>query len=74
MLGGIGWQEILVILLVVLILFGAKRIPEIARGLGHGIRDFRSAVKDSADEIKKIGDPDSDDKPRTGSGNSSNAG
>ncbi|MFH2056405.1 MAG: twin-arginine translocase TatA/TatE family subunit [bacterium] len=63
MLGGIGWQEILVILLVVLVLFGAKRIPEIARGLGRGITDFRRAVKEGTDEIKKIGDPDDDDKP-----------
>ena len=67
MLGGIGWQEILVILLVVLVLFGAKRIPEIARGLGRGITDFRRAVKEGTDEIKKIGDEE-DDKPKSDAG------
>ncbi len=65
MLGGIGWQEILVILLVVLILFGAKRIPDIAQGLGRGIRDFRKAVKDGTDEIRKIGDPEPEERPKT---------
>ena len=65
MLGGIGWQEILVILLVVLILFGAKRIPDIAQGLGRGIRDFRKAVKDGTDEIRKISDPEPEEKRKT---------
>jgi sec-independent protein translocase protein TatA len=53
MFSGIGLQELLVIFLVVLILFGAKRIPDIATGLGRGIRDFKKAVKDTQDEIKK---------------------
>jgi sec-independent protein translocase protein TatA len=43
---GIGAQELLLILLIVLILFGAKRIPELAKGLGSGLREFRNAVKD----------------------------
>ncbi len=49
--GSIGSGELLVIFLVVLLLFGAKRIPEIARGLGKGIREFKSATRDIADEI-----------------------
>lgn len=40
---GIGWTELLVIFLVVLLLFGAKRIPEIARSLGKASREFRNA-------------------------------
>ena len=48
-LGGLGTSEVLVILVVVLLLFGAKRIPELARGLGRGIREF----KDATNEIKK---------------------
>ena len=48
-MGGLGPFEILLILLVVLLLFGAKRIPEIARGLGKGIREF----KDATNEIKQ---------------------
>ena len=43
---GLGWQEILLILLIVLILFGAKKIPEIAKGLGKGMREFKKAVHD----------------------------
>ena len=52
--GGIGFQELLLIFLVVLILFGARRIPDIAQGLGKGIREFKKAVKDTKDEISKI--------------------
>jgi len=48
-LGSIGTTEILVILFIVLLLFGAKKIPELARGLGRGIREFKDATK----EIKK---------------------
>jgi sec-independent protein translocase protein TatA len=48
---GIGSQELLVILLVVLLLFGGKRIPEIARSLGGGLRDFRKAMHDVQREV-----------------------
>ncbi len=51
-LGGIGAQEILLILLLVIVLFGAKKIPELAKGLGKGIREFKDASKDITDEIK----------------------
>jgi sec-independent protein translocase protein TatA len=52
--GGIGFQELLLIFLVVLILFGARRIPDIAQGLGKGIREFKKAVKETQDEIGDI--------------------
>ena len=51
----VGPMELLVIFLVVLLLFGAKRIPEIARGLGKGIREFKGATRDIADEINSAG-------------------
>lgn len=47
----LGTGEILLILLVVLLLFGAKRLPELARGLGKGINEFRDAVDDSKKQI-----------------------
>ena len=47
-----GGTELLVILLIVLILFGAKRIPEIAQGLGRGIKEFKKSVKDVQSEIE----------------------
>lgn len=50
-LGGIGGWEIMIILLFVLIFFGASKIPEIARGLGKGIREFKDATKEIKDEI-----------------------
>jgi sec-independent protein translocase protein TatA len=53
MLGGIGAQELLLILLVLLLLFGAKRIPEIAGGLGKGIREFKKAMHEAQEEITK---------------------
>ncbi|SDK67914.1 sec-independent protein translocase protein TatA [Catalinimonas alkaloidigena] len=51
-LGGLGGWEVLLILVVVLVLFGAKRIPELARGLGQGIREFKNATNDIKNEIE----------------------
>jgi sec-independent protein translocase protein TatA len=53
MFGNLGTGEILLILLVILIFFGAKKIPELAQGLGKGIREFRKAARDVQDEIEK---------------------
>lgn len=50
-MGSIGMPEILLIFLVVLLVFGAKRIPEIARGLGKGIREFKDATTDIKREL-----------------------
>lgn len=52
MLGGIGAQELLLILLIILLLFGARKIPEIARGLGKSVAEFKKGTKDMEDEIK----------------------
>lgn len=41
-----GWQEILLIVLIILVLFGAKRIPELARGIGKGAREFKKGLKE----------------------------
>lgn len=51
MIGNVGPGEILVILLVVLLVFGSKRIPEIARGMGTGIREFRGAMREIQTEL-----------------------
>jgi TatA/E family protein of Tat protein translocase len=51
MLGGLGTGEILLIFLIILLVFGARRIPEIAQGLGRGMREFRKAVRDVREEI-----------------------
>ncbi|PKK84707.1 MAG: twin-arginine translocase TatA/TatE family subunit [candidate division Zixibacteria bacterium HGW-Zixibacteria-1] len=49
---GMGPWELALIFLVILLLFGAKRLPDIAQGLGKGIREFKSALKDTQSEIK----------------------
>lgn len=59
MFGSIGPSEILIILVLILLLFGAKRLPELARSLGKGIREFRKAAEDIKDEIR-INDTDDD--------------
>lgn len=43
---GLGWQEILLILIVILLLFGARRIPEVARSFGKGIKSFKDGLRD----------------------------
>jgi sec-independent protein translocase protein TatA len=42
----IGAQELIIILIIVILLFGAKKIPDLAKGLGNGIKEFRKASKD----------------------------
>ena len=54
----LGPWEILLVLIVILILFGAKRLPELARGLGLGINEFRDAVDSSKKEIMDVIDSD----------------
>jgi sec-independent protein translocase protein TatA len=50
---GFGMQELLVIFAIVVLLFGAKKIPDLAKGMGKGIKDFKKAIKDD-DEVKEI--------------------
>ena len=50
-MGAIGMQEMIVIFLVVLLLFGSKRLPELARSLGKGIREFKKATQELKDEL-----------------------
>jgi sec-independent protein translocase protein TatA len=60
-IGGLGMGEIILIFLVVLLLFGAKRLPEIGSALGKGIREFKSSVREIEGELKA---PLMDDKKR----------
>ncbi len=48
---GLGPTELIIVFLVILLIFGAKRIPEIAQGLGKGITEFKKAARDVTDEI-----------------------
>jgi sec-independent protein translocase protein TatA len=50
-IGRVGSGELLLIFLVFIVLFGARRIPELARALGKGIREFKSATREIAEEL-----------------------
>jgi len=64
MFENVGMGELLVILIVVLLLFGSKKIPEIAQGLGKGIREFKKSIKEVEEQIT-IPDKDKSDKDKT---------
>jgi sec-independent protein translocase protein TatA len=53
MFGGIGIPELLLIFGILLLLFGARKLPEIGRGLGEGIRSFKSSLSGESEEEKK---------------------
>ncbi len=59
-LGGLGMWEMIMIFLVVLLLFGAKRLPEIGSSLGKGIREFKGSIREIEKEVKSAGE----DEPR----------
>ena len=50
---GLGIQELLLILLIVVLIFGTSRIPELGRGLGEGIRNFKKSIKGDEEQEKK---------------------
>ena len=56
-----GW-ELVVIVMVIILLFGAKKIPELAKGLGKGIREFKDASKEIKDEIEQSANGEEDKK------------
>lgn len=51
-IGGLGFQEILLIALVVLLFFGGKKIPEMMKGLGKGVKSFKDGMKEVENDIK----------------------
>ena len=56
MLGNLGFGEIMIILLVVLVVFGAKRMPEIGASFGKGIREFKRSISGVSDEVNNLPD------------------
>ena len=59
-MGSLGWGEILLIAVIVVLLFGARRLPEVGKGLGEGIRSFKNAIR--GDDAT----PGKDDRPGNG--------
>lgn len=54
LIGNVGTGEILIIALIVLLLFGGKKIPELMRGLGKGVKSFKDGMSDVEKEIKDV--------------------
>jgi sec-independent protein translocase protein TatA len=73
MLGNLGFPEIMIILVIVLLLFGAKRIPEIAGSMGKGIKEFKKNINEATRDIdtdtpryeNRLNPPDLDTRPRS---------
>ena len=63
-MGNLGFTEILIILLVVLLLFGAKRLPEVGASIGKGIREFKRSLSETQDAIMGNDEPRSTLPPR----------
>jgi len=65
---GISWQELVVVLLIVLVLFGPKRLPEIGSSLGRGIRGFKDSVngRDQLESAVSVAARQQDDVPVAG--------
>lgn len=60
---GIGGPELLIILVIILLLFGAKRLPELARGLGKSMKEFKKATQDVQEDFKEAMDSADPSKP-----------
>jgi len=52
-MGNLGIPELLIILAIIILVFGANRLPEIGRGIGRGIKNFKEASKDGAEGVEK---------------------
>jgi sec-independent protein translocase protein TatA len=61
-LGGLGTGEIILIVLAILLLFGGKKLPELMRGMGRGVKEFKDAMNEPADDKEK---KDGDDEKKS---------
>ena len=64
MLGNLSGGEILILLLVVLLVFGAGRLPEAGKAVGKGLREFRRAVNEAQDSIERVSEAPRDQRPK----------
>jgi sec-independent protein translocase protein TatA len=65
---GLGIWELIIILVIVILLFGARRLPEVGAGIGEGIKNFRKSMKDEKGEKGDKNKPDGTHPPGSGSG------
>ena len=64
MFGTLGWPEIIIILIIALLLFGAKRLPEIGKSLGKAMKEFKKSFREISEDIEDIDEEPSKDKIR----------
>jgi TatA/E family protein of Tat protein translocase len=57
MFGNLGAGEIVILLVIALLVFGAHRLPDAGRAVGKGIREFQRALRDTRDEIERVDEP-----------------
>lgn len=62
MFSNIGFTELIIIMLIVLLLFGPKKIPELAQSIGKGIKEFKKAMSDAKDKIENSDDKKDDNQ------------
>lgn len=60
---GLGMGELILVMLVLLLVFGAKRLPELGGGLGKGIREFKRSMREINSEIERVGDDPKEIRP-----------
>ena len=65
---GLGVNELIVILLIIVVLFGGRKIPEILRGLGQGLREFKTASREQREKPAAAADPADKDESSSGQG------
>lgn len=63
-----GWWEIVIIAFVILLLFGGRKIPELMKGLGKGVRSFKEGLNEVDEEIRKLDDKPASGRDKDGSG------
>ena len=78
MIGGLGWQELLIVLVIVALIFGASRVADLGGALGRGIREFRQEARSDEDEetppAAADGDADAEAAPAAGNAEASGEG
>ena len=78
MIGGLGWQELLIVLVIVALIFGASRVADLGGALGRGIREFRQEARSDEDEeappAAAAGDADAEAAPAAGDAEASGEG
>ena len=60
-----GWPEITIVVVIFILLFGAKKLPELARGVGKSIKEFKKATSNIEDEVRSAIEEDEAPKPRS---------